>query len=44
MSILAALNRGTCRGCNYSFDELVKLAQVMNVPATLGYRPDQNIA
>ena len=32
-SMLAALNRGTCRGCNCSFDELVKLAQVMNVPA-----------
>ena len=26
-SMLAALKRGTCRGCNCSFDELVKLAQ-----------------
>ena len=34
MSMFAALNRGTCRGCNCSFSELVKLAQVTNFPAT----------
>ena len=33
-SMFAALNRGSCRGCNRSFDELVKLAQVMNFPVT----------
>ena len=33
-SMFAGLNRGTCRGCNCSFNELVRLAQVTNFPAT----------
>ena len=33
-SMFAAPNRFTCRGCICSFNELVKLAQVTNVPAT----------
>ena len=33
-SMFGALNWATCRGCNCSFNELVKLAQVMNVAAT----------
>ena len=33
-SMFAALNRSTCRGCICSFNELVKLSQVTNFPAT----------
>ena len=33
-SMFAALNRGTCRGCICSFNEMVKLAQNTNFPAT----------
>ena len=33
-SMFAALNRGSCCGCICSFNELVKLAQVTNFPAT----------
>ena len=33
-STFAALSRGTCRGCNCCFNELVQLAWVKNFPAT----------
>ena len=33
-SVFDVLNRGTCRGCICSFNELVKLAQITNCSAT----------
>ena len=32
--MFVTLNGGTCRGCNCSFSEMVKSAQVVNFPAT----------